>query len=175
MYIRKFRILFLIYDIHNLSDITFHTGKASANMIFFSVYTIYIIIVYIILVDPTGFSSGIMIFTLNRIDQIPSASFALFFPEPDGNKNKIYVREEKDNSNKQYCVAKHIAFLSAFFTSFVFVLQWHRVKTIPPGVVQQRIPLWESSLNSGREGTLSTFFPSLSALPTGRGFSSVPL
>ena len=45
MYIRKFRILFLIYDIHNLSDITFHTGTASANMIFFSVYAIYIIIV----------------------------------------------------------------------------------------------------------------------------------
>ena len=45
MYVCEFRILFLIYDIHNLTHITFYAGNTSGNMIFFSIYAIYVIIV----------------------------------------------------------------------------------------------------------------------------------
>ena len=45
MYVCELRILFLIYDIHNLTNITSYAVNTSGNMIFFSVYAIYVIIV----------------------------------------------------------------------------------------------------------------------------------
>lgn len=86
MYVCQLRIIFLIYDIHNLSKITFYAGTTSGSMIFFSVYAIFVIIFYIMLVK-SGEWSYVTIFTLNRIDQISFASFAMFFSEPDRNKN----------------------------------------------------------------------------------------
>ena len=84
----------MINDINRLAKIGFGSRNTARYAIFLPVYTIYVLIIQIVLIKSTGLSTDIHIPVLKGIDQISLTCTYIVFAKPPNDPHKIKINKQ---------------------------------------------------------------------------------